>query len=201
MEAINAALRSFFDALLGALATLPDWAALAVLALVVTLIILPIIRWTFKPDPAERFKRKIYAGLFEIRLFNDRLGATFRGLVDVLRFTGAYMGVWLLPLLVMTVPMLPIFAHLHFHYGYDGVTPGEPTLLRAEFASDRDGGKPEASLAAPPGVRVETPALWIPAQRQDTSCSRHRRSALPAIATCNQRTARMCRSARYGALR
>jgi len=166
MEAINAVLRTGLDALLGVMAGLPDWVALAVLALLVTLLILPIIKWTFNPDLAERFKRKVYAGLFEIRLFNDRLGATFRGLFDVLRFTGGYMGAWLLPLVIMSVPMLPIFAHLHFHFGYDGLRPGETTLLRVEIDDDFVGEKPDAHLSAPAGVRVDTPALWIPAKRQ-----------------------------------
>lgn len=166
MEALNALLRSALDLLLGALSGMPDWVALAVLAFLVTLVILPVIKWTFNPNLAERFKRKVYAGLFEIRLFNDRLGATMRGLADVLRFTGGYMIAWLLPLLVMSIPMLPIFAHLHFHYGYDGLEPGQTTLVRAEFAQDRDGGKPEAELVAPSGLRVDTPALWVPAHRE-----------------------------------
>jgi len=166
MESLNSLLRSAFDLFLGALAGLPEWVTLAILALLVTLLILPVIKWTFNLDLAERFKRKVYAGLFEIRLFNDRLGATFRGLFDVLRFTGGYMGAWLLPLVVMSIPMLPIFAHLQFHYGYDGLAPGETTLVRAEFARDRDTGKPDATLTSPAGVRVETPALWIPAKRE-----------------------------------
>lgn len=166
MEILNALLRSTLDALLGALSWLPEWVVLAILALLITLLILPVIKWTFKLDLAEHFKRKVYAGLFEIRLFNDRLGATLRGLVDVLRFTGGYMGAWLLPLVVMSIPMLPIFAHLQFHYGYDGLEPGDTTLVRAEFAEDRETGKPEARLVAPEGLRVETPALWIPARRE-----------------------------------
>jgi len=166
MEAFNALLRGALDLMLGAMAGLPDWVALGVLAFLVTLLILPIIKWTFKMEVAENFKRKVYAGLFEIRLFNDRLGATFKGLIDVLRFTGAYMGTWLLPLVVMSVPMLPLFAHLHFHYGYDGLQPGETTLLRAEFSEDRDTGKPDVALTAPEGVRVATPALWVPAERE-----------------------------------
>jgi len=132
----------------------------------ITLIVLPVIKWTFNLDLAERFKRKGYAALFEIRLYNDRLGATFKGLIDVLRFTGGYMGAWLLPLVVMMVPMFPIFAHLHFHYGYDGLAPSGKTMLRAEFAEDRDGGKPRATLTAPAGIQVETPALWVPSQRE-----------------------------------
>ncbi len=166
METFNALLRSAFDALLGVLAGLPEWVALAVLAMLVTLLILPVIRWTFNHSLAERFKRGIYSGLFEIRLFNDRLGATFRGLFDVLRSTVAYMGAWLLPLVVMSIPMLPIFAHLHFHYGYSGLEPGSSTVLKAEFAADREAAKPEVSIVAPAGLSVDTPALWIPAQRE-----------------------------------
>jgi len=166
MEALNSILRSLLDALLGVLSGLPDWVVLAILAFLVTLLILPVIKWTFNLDLAEHFKRRVYAGLFEIRLFNDKLGATLRGLVDVLRFTGGYMGAWLLPLVVMSIPMLPIFAHLQFQYGYDGIEPGETTLVRAEFAQDRETGKPETRFVAPKGLRVDTPALWVPAKRE-----------------------------------
>jgi hypothetical protein len=168
MEAINAILRTLIGGLLDAMSALPEWAVMAILAFVVTLIAMPIMKWTFNVDLAERFKRKVYAGLFEIRLFNDRLGATFRGLFNVLRYTGGYLGSWLLPIIVMSIPMAPIFVFIHFHYSYDGVRPGASTVLTAQFAEDRDGGKPPASLTAPAGVEIETPALWIPAQRQLT---------------------------------
>ena len=72
----------------------------------------------------------------------------------------------LLPILLMSIPMAPIFVFLHFHYSYEGVRPGASTVLTAEFAAARDGGKPAAAVSAPAGVRVDTPALWIPAQRQ-----------------------------------
>ncbi len=166
MEAINAILRAVLGGMLNALSALPEWVVMAILAFLVTLIAMPIMKWTFNVDLAERFKRKVYAGLFEIRLFNDRLGATFLGLFNVLRYTGGYLGSWLLPIVVMTIPMAPIFVFLHFHYSYEGVHPGAETVVTAEFAEARDGAKPAARLTAPAGVRVETPALWIPAQRQ-----------------------------------
>ncbi|MGH9464287.1 MAG: hypothetical protein ACRD0X_01490, partial [Thermoanaerobaculia bacterium] len=76
-----------------------------------------------------------------------------------------YLGAWLLPILVMGVLMLPVFAQLQAHYGWRGLEPGQRTTLRAHFAADRD-IKPAAALTAGSGVEVETPALWIPSRRE-----------------------------------
>ena len=66
---------------------------------------------------------------------------------------------------------------LHFHYGYRGLEPGERTLLKVQLRAgdeagagsaiaasppDEGGGKPVMALDVPEGLRVETPALWIP---------------------------------------
>ncbi len=165
MEAINAPLRAFVDLLLSPFRGLPWWVGLAAVTLLVTVIAMPIIKWTLNPRWAEAAKRRLTAAVFELRLFNDDLRATFRALFDMLRWTGLYLGAWLLPILVMGTLMLPVFAQLQAHYGWKGLAPGERTTLRAQLAADRD-TKPQARLTAEGGVEVETPALWIPSRRE-----------------------------------
>ncbi len=165
MEVVNALLRRLVDLLLSPFQGLPWWVGLAVVTFVVTLVALPIIKWTLNPRWSEAAKRRLTASVFELRLFNDDLRATFRALFDMLRWTGLYLGAWLLPILVLGTLLLPLFAQLQAHYGWKGLEPGERTTLRAHFAADRD-TKPEATLAAGEGVEVETPALWIPSRRE-----------------------------------
>ncbi len=165
MEVVNAPLRRLVDLLLSPFQALPWWVSLAVVTLLVTLIAMPIIKWTLNPRWAEAAKRRLTASVFELRLFNDDLRATFRALFDMLRWTGLYLGAWLLPLVVMGVLMLPVFAQLQAHYGWKGLEPGERTTLRARLAADRD-AKPAATLAGGKGVEIETPALWIPSRRE-----------------------------------
>lgn len=165
MEVVNAPLRRLVDLLLSPFQGLPWWVGLAVVTFLVTLVAMPIIKWTLNPRWADASKRRLTAAVFELRLFNDDLRATFRALFDMLRWTGLYLGAWLLPILVMGTIMLPVFAQLQAHYGWKGLEPQQQTMLRARFDADRD-TKPEASLAASNGVEVETPSLWIPSRRE-----------------------------------
>jgi hypothetical protein len=75
-------------------------------------------------------------------------------------------------------PLVLVIAQLQFHYGYTAIRPGQPVLVKAQLrdAGGRSGstaprpgavhaGVAEpvpASLEAPDGIRVETPAVWLP---------------------------------------
>jgi hypothetical protein len=118
-------------------------------------------------------KRAIHAGLFEIRLFNDDMLAIFRAQFDILRANLIYLRLSLMPLLWMIVPLTLLVAQLQFYYGYRGLAPGESALVKvhlgqpsSEAARDGPSSAPEVSLSAPSGVRVETPAVWIPSLRE-----------------------------------
>jgi hypothetical protein len=67
----------------------------------------------------------------------------------------------------MILPIGLLVAHLEFRYGYSGLTPGEPALvkvlLRDGAAATSAGG---ATLEAPPHVTVLTPAVWFPSSNE-----------------------------------
>ncbi len=160
MTAINALLGRIVDLFLGLFSGLPAWIGIAAATFIITLIAMPIIKWTLNPSLSDRMKRNLQGAILELRLFNDSLRATFRAIVDMLRWAGGYLGAWLLPILIMAVPMLPLFSHLHAHYGYKGLDLNESVVLTAKVAETLD-GKPAAQLTAPAGIEVETPALWV----------------------------------------
>lgn len=163
MEAVNAFLRRLVDSALAPFQGYSSWVGIAVVTFVVTLIAMPVIKWTLNPEWSEAMKRRLQAAIFELRLFNDSLRATFRALFDMLRWTAGYLGVWTLPILILGLFMFPLFAHLHAHWGYRGLEPGDTTVLTAHLA-ETGSAKPHATLTAPEGVTVETPALWIPSR-------------------------------------
>lgn len=165
MNALNAILGRIVDASLAPFADLPEWVGIAVMTFVVTLIAMPIIKWTLSPALSERMKNRLQAAILELRLFNDRLRSTFRALFDMLWWTGGYVFAWLVPILILAVPMLPLFSHLHAHWGFRGLEVGEPVTLTAHLDID-DIAKPDARLTADDGIAVETPALWIAARKE-----------------------------------
>ncbi len=165
MSILNSLLRSVTDALLSPFRALPALVGLVILSAVFAVVALYIFKWTSNQDKIEAVKRKIHAGLFEIRLFNDELKAILRAMFDIFRHNVTYVGLSLPPLLVMMIPFVLVVAQLQFQYGYTGLEPGEETLvkvvLKEERAADfKKGGKPPLELLAPEGLTVHGPSMW-----------------------------------------
>ncbi len=174
MATLNALLRPVFDALLSPFAALPAWVGLAVVSLVVSVAVLLVYKRLSNQAKLDEVKRQIYAGIFEIRLFNDDFRAILRAQGEILRHNLRYLGYSLVPMAWMLVPLFLIVAQLQFHYGYSGLKPGEPALLKVKLKEDwsarllaaDEAGKPRLTLEAPAGFRVETPAVWSPADKE-----------------------------------
>ena len=159
MEAVNAPLRRLVEAFFGLVGGWPTWVGIAIATFVVMLVAMPILKWTLVPAWTERTKRGLAASVLELRLYNDRLGAVFRSILAMLVWTAGFVGAMLIPLVVTGAVLLLPFAHLHSWWGFEGLEPGDTTTLRLHVPGQD--GKPEVTIEAPPGVAVETPALWI----------------------------------------
>ncbi len=167
MSPLNAFLRALFDTLLWPFRSLPPVVGLAVVSVLVAVGMLLVFRATSNQRRIEEVKRAIVAGLLEVRLFNDDFGAVLRAQWDILRQNLRYLGLSLVPMAWMLVPFILITTQLQFHYGYEGLRPGEPALvkvqLNAEAVRSTPADGPSITLEAPAGLKIETPAVWAPA--------------------------------------
>ncbi len=172
MSHINAVLRPAFEVLLSPFSGLPAIVGLVVVSLLTAIAMLLIFKKTSNQDAIAAVKRRIHANLFEIRLFNDDLRAIMRAQAEILRHNLTYLRLSAVPMLWTIPPLVLVIAQLQFHYGYRGLGAGSPVLLKVEL---QDGGndaswdeapRPDLTLAAPSGIRVETPGLWIPSLRE-----------------------------------
>jgi hypothetical protein len=165
MALLNAVLRPAFDVLLSPFRSLPALVSIAVFSLAVSILMLLVFKRTSNQARLADVKRRIHAGLFEIRLFSDDLRAIFRAQGEILRANARYLGLSLVPMLWILPPLVLVMAQLQFHYGYTGLVAGQRAVVTADL---RDAGplRPDATLEAPAGLRVETPALWIPGKQQ-----------------------------------
>ena len=169
MNLLNKALTPIVDVVQAPLRVLPDLVGVAVWGLVIGIFALFIVKWTSNQRAIKRVKDRLGAAVYEIRLLNDDLRAIFRGMFVVLGNAALYLGLFLVPLLVMAPAIVVWYFQVDGYYGYEGLEPGERTLVTAELtdeavASALAGTKPAIELSAPDGVRVVTPALWIPAE-------------------------------------
>ena len=163
MSAVNALLRSLADALLAPFAGMNPLVGLTLVSLLLAVVMLLVFKKVSNQDQLERVKRQIHAGLFEMRLFNDDLPQIFRAQWAILKANGRYLALTLVPMVILLPLIVLVSAQLQFHYGYQGLKPGEPVLLTVALKQGVGATKPAMRLEAPTGLKVETPAVWAPA--------------------------------------
>jgi uncharacterized membrane protein (DUF106 family) len=167
MSFLNSILRNLVDLGLMPFRSLPPLVGVAVVSLPFAILALLVYKRFSNQEAIERVKAQMAASFFEIRLFNDDLRSILSAQGALLRNNLRYMGLNLKPLAVMLVPMFLLFAQLQFHYGYQGLEIGRPAVLSLRLSPEAaDAGRPEISLSAPHGIRVDSPPIWMPARHE-----------------------------------
>jgi hypothetical protein len=175
MQAINSAIGTLLDALLWPFQAWP-LAGLTVVSLLVALGLLAAFKVTSNQRALAAAKRRIQANLFELRLFQDDPRLVMRVVGELLLQQAVYLRYAFVPLIWVALPLAILAAHLQARYGYDGLNPGHAALVTvrmkpaaaassaANSAANRsaDGAavRPDITLDAPSGLRVETPGVW-----------------------------------------
>ena len=167
MSSINALLRVVFDALMMPFRGIGPWWALLLISVLSAVISLFVFKWTSNPEKVEASKRGMQAALFEIRLFNDDFLAILRATADMMLCNMKYIyALLLLPTIVMMVPFTMAYFHLDPFYSFEGLEPGQSAILRVEVDESSAAERPDIQLETPQGISVETPAVWVPSERE-----------------------------------
>ena len=167
MTWVNSALGAIVGVVLAPFESFPSAVGLSVISLVAAIGMLLVFRATSDQHAITDVKRRIAAGLFEIRLFNDDLRAMFRAQADILRHNVTYVALSLKPMVWLLVPFVLLLAQLQFYYGYDGVAPGQTAIVKVRLSeAAATAAAPSLALTAPAGLRVETPLVWMPSERE-----------------------------------
>lgn len=162
MRALNALLTAIADGVLGPLAGLPALAVIAGAALATALVVLGVMRLTSNQAALAEVKRRIQAGLLEMRLYNDDLRGLVRAQGEVLWHNLRYVGLSLVPLVITAIPLTLVIAQLQAWYGYTGLTPGDPTTVTATF----DGPVTTVPTLRADGIDVLGPGRYFPTRRE-----------------------------------
>jgi hypothetical protein len=147
---------------------MPPLVSLVVVSLLTAVAMLVIFKRTSNQTALAAVKRRIHAGLFEIRLFNDDIRAILRAQSEILRHNLTYLRLSLVPMVWILPPLVLVIAQLQFHYGYTGLRPTETALLRVDLNPEAvsPGVRPEVALDLPPGLGAETREVWLPGEAQ-----------------------------------
>jgi hypothetical protein len=148
--------------------------ALIPISVLTAIFALVVYKYTSKQERLAEVKDQMFAGIFEIRLFNDNLILILKAVGTVLNNSGRYLALSIWPaMVIMMIPIIFVIAQLQFHYGFDGFKPGDEVLLKVTLTPpdgqesfETGAPKPSAELDLPSAIHQETPAVWVPSQGQ-----------------------------------
>ena len=168
MSFVNGLLRAVVDAALFPFRDMAPIVGLTLFSLVAAVVILLVFKFTSNQSALESVKRRIHAGVFEIRLYNDDFATIMRAQLDILRANLTYLRHSMAPMIWTLPPLVLLIAQLQFHYGYGGLELGEPILLKVQLAEGAysGNGKPAIEVDVPDGLSLETPAVWVESQSE-----------------------------------
>jgi len=153
-----------FDFSLRLMRPLPSFVVLAVFSVFTAVISLLAVRWTSDQKAIRRVKDLMGAHVLEVRLFPDQLSVVLHAYLTLLGNTLLYLRYALVPLLVLSVPLLILFAQLEAYFGRAPVEPGHDFLVRATFQTVDSLADPVLRL--PPGLVQSAPPVHIPSERE-----------------------------------
>jgi uncharacterized membrane protein (DUF106 family) len=161
MWIFNSILNKVFDVLFLPVRGLNPWAAMILVSLLTSFLMLFIFRHTSNQAGIKKEKNRIKAHLLELRLFKDNMGVQLRAQGRILLANLKYVGHNAKPMLVMIVPVLLILIRLNLWFGAESLRPGDPVLVKVRLAEGKYPSEVPASLAVSRELDVETPPLRI----------------------------------------
>jgi uncharacterized membrane protein (DUF106 family) len=162
---INSVLTPIFDVICWPFRALaPIW-ALGVISFASGIFLVWLFGKTSDQKRVREVRDRIRGNLIGVRLFQHEIGVVLSLQGKIFGDTFRFMGLALVPLLIMLVPVLLIMTQLQLRFDVRPLEVGEPVLVKAlvREASTLDG---TITLEVPEGVTVETPPVKIRSTRE-----------------------------------
>jgi hypothetical protein len=152
MNAFNRITSAIFDLILD----LPPgdqhaWFDMIVWPVLGGIVALLVYKYTSNQAGITHAKGQIKMRLVEIRLFSHDIGMVVRATGHILWNNGKYLGLNVVPMLVMIVPIMSMLVQLEARYAFDPMPVGHEELLELEL-------DPEHNTVPVTDVRLELPA-------------------------------------------
>jgi hypothetical protein len=144
----------------------PRLAGLTIVAAAIGVAMLWVFGRTSNQARMKQVKRRVQAGLLELRVFVDEPGVSLRAQKTLLAANLKYLGLALRPALWMVVPLGLLLIHLESFYERAPLPLAEPALVTMRMTADWDPSAPPPELIAPPNVAILGPPVRAAAARE-----------------------------------
>ena len=164
---INAILTPVFDVICWPFRALaPNW-ALAVISFAAGIFLVWLFGKTSDQDRIRAIRDRIRGNLLGVRLFQHDIGVVLKLQGKIFGDTFRFMGLALVPMLIMIVPVTLIMTQLNLRFAVRPLEAGEAVLVTA-LVRDAAALNQPIALEVPDGVTVETPPVRIRSSREIT---------------------------------
>jgi hypothetical protein len=150
----------------GAFAWAPPVLGLTIFSAVAGVALLWVFQKTSNQNKIRSAKRLVQAHLMELRVFRDEPAVMWRAQKSLLVVNLRYLALMLIPALWMGLPLAILLVHLDAFYGRSPMVVGADSIVTVRMRSPLDRAAAAPALATPPGVRAETPAVRVLAERE-----------------------------------
>lgn len=164
---MNRFLTLAFDLICWPFMTLPPIWAMTVISLVSGIAMVWVFGKISDQAIIKALREQIRGNLIGVRLFQSDLSVSMRLQRRIFSDTMRYMKHALIPMVILSVPVLLIMSQLNLRFAVRPATPGEQILVKA-FVRDTQLLDRPVMLETEPTVIVETPGVRIPLTREVT---------------------------------
>ena len=165
INAINVVLTPIFDVICWPFRALPPIWALTVISFAAGIFLVWLFGKTSDQDRIRKIRDRIRGNLLGVRLFQHDIGVVLKLQGRIFGDTFRFMGLALIPMLIMIVPVVMIMTHLNLRFAVRPLEAGESVLVKA-LVRDVAALDHQIALDVPDGVTVETPPVRIPSTRE-----------------------------------
>lgn len=158
MAGVNSIITRCFDLLLAPWGW-SAWAGLVVISLITGAVLLMVFRYTSNQRGIRATKDQIISHLLEVLLYRDDVRVVLRAQARLARDNLRYLTYAVVSLAFMIIPVGFLLVQTDLRFGHRPLRPGETAIVAIKLQPGVD--LDEVSLAAPPGIEVETLPLRI----------------------------------------
>lgn len=159
MVTFNAVMSGIFDVLLAPLGHRPAAIDLLVWPVLAGVVALLVYKHVSNQKGIARAKDRIQVHLLEIVLYRDDLVGVLVSTGKALVQNAVYVGLNIVPMLVMILPMTAVLVQIVANYAYAPLPAGEPVLVEAKLAEGTSVKPADVSLELPKGVTLDAPPV------------------------------------------
>jgi hypothetical protein len=163
---LNALANAAGRPLLSPVASLPGWLSATLVAVVTGVLLLLVFKYTSNQSAIKRVRNDIDANVLALKLFKDATPVVLASQAALIRGAFRLFVLAVVPMLVMTVPVLLLLGQLSLWYQHRPLRVGEEAVIALKLAGAAGDPMPDPAITATPAVEVITGPVRIPSKRE-----------------------------------